>query len=201
MDLDSCLAALKSPGVVAFPTDTFYALSCDPSEPVALSKLRQLKGLDSDRPLPLLIPRDYDLAVCGCTVSDNAAQLMQSFWPGKLTVILPCTGALAAAVGRSADGAIGVRAPDTKWLLRLLERMETPLVGTSANPTGQPPARTSAEVRSYFGAEVAVLDEADAEGGQPSTVVDCTGGAFEIVREGAISSADILQHQESGNVS
>jgi len=201
VDLDSCLAAIKSPGVVAFPTDTFFALSCDPLEPAALAALRALKGLDSDRPLPLLVPRDYDLSAHGAVISDAAAQLTDTFWPGKLTVIVPCSGELSRAAGRSSDGAVGFRVPDGAWLLELLERFRAPLVGTSANPTGEPPASQASQVREYFGDQIAWIGEDDAEGGKPSTVVDLTGDRPEIIRAGAIDPDEILRCLTSGSMS
>lgn len=193
MDLDSCLAALKSPGVVAFPTDTFFALSCDPLQPDALAQLRTLKDLAPDRPLPLLIPQGFDVTTVGASMPAAGVQLADMFWPGKLTLIVPCGGPLSEAVGRGSDGAVGFRVPGGQWLLQLLDRMQSPLVGTSANPTGQPPAQRASEVRAYFGEQVSWVGDEDAEGGAPSTVVDVTCVRPEIVRSGAIDTETILE--------
>jgi tRNA threonylcarbamoyl adenosine modification protein (Sua5/YciO/YrdC/YwlC family) len=125
---------------------------------------------------------------------------MQTYWPGKLTLILPCDGHLATVIGRPSDGAVGVRLPDNDWLLQLLDRFQSPLVGTSANSSGRPPARTASEVRDYFGSAITWLGTSDAVGGQPSTVVDVTGDRPAIVRQGAIPATEILQHHVSGSV-
>ena len=200
MSIQACLDALKAGRVVAFPTDTFFALSCDPFSDPALSLLRQEKEIGSLRPLPLLIPPDFDCARIGCVLSQKAQLLARRFWPGKLTLVVPCEGPLGARVGREPDFAVGLRVPEGEWLTDLLRAFDGPLVGTSANRTGQPPAASLEEVRRYFALDKVVAFAGLAPGGAPSTVISVTGDEPTIEREGAIP-VELLRHTwEQGRV-
>jgi L-threonylcarbamoyladenylate synthase len=176
---------------VAFPTDTFFALSCDPFNTQALATLRRLKGIDAARPVPLLIPAIFDVAKLGCEFNGLATELAERFWPGKLTLVVPCTGTLSQLVGRPEDGAVGLRAPGGAWLQHLLSSWGGPLVGTSANTTGRPPATSPEEIRSYFGRQLGWISEEPAMGGEPSTVVDVTTGEIRVERDGAVPAAEL----------
>lgn len=192
MPASACVAALRGGHVVAFPTDTFFALSCDPFNAQALAALRRLKGIEADRPLPLLIPAIIDVSKLGCEFNGLASELAERFWPGKLTLIVPCKGELSRAVGRSEDGAIGLRIPGGAWLQHLLSSWSGPLVGTSANPTGRPPALTPSEIHEYFGRQLGWVSDQSAPGGEPSTVVDVTSGEIRIEREGAVPVSELI---------
>lgn len=198
---DPCLTALRAGGLVAFPTDTFFALSCDALNPGAVRRLRELKALAPVRPLPVLIPAALDPVTLGCRLDERARSLIDRHWPGKLTLIVPCEGVLAENVGRAEDGAVGIRVPDGEWLLDLLTRWNGPLVGTSANPTGRPPAVSPDDIRAYFGNQLAWVSPERAPGGNPSTVVDSTGTELRIEREGAIPAAEIIGATHSGRTS
>jgi tRNA threonylcarbamoyl adenosine modification protein (Sua5/YciO/YrdC/YwlC family) len=174
--------------VVAFPTDTFYALSCDPFHMHALDRLRHLKQI-AQRPVPLLVPIGFDCRGLGCTLGRMAEELTSRFWPGKLTLIVPCHGQLAARVGRPSDGAVGLRAPGWPWTQDLLRAWGGPLVGTSANVTGRPPAVTPEDVRAQFGEDLQWVADQVAPGGAPSTVVDVSTGKLRVEREGAVSES------------
>ena len=140
MSYGECIRALKSGRVVAFGTDTFYALACDPFNLQAVNLLKTLKGRSHAKPLPLLIAQDYDWHQLGCEHTELTRALARSFWPGKLTLIVPCQSDLAALMGQKGDRSLGLRAPGGEWLMGLLSQWEGPLVGTSANLAGQPPA-------------------------------------------------------------
>jgi L-threonylcarbamoyladenylate synthase len=198
VSLPACLDQLRAGRVVAFATDTFFALSCDPHSDSALRELRTLKGLDANRPLPLLIPAGYDVARIGCVLPRVATTLIDHYWPGKLTLIVPCHGKLAARVGRRPDGAVGLRVPEGAWLLDLLAAFDGPLVGTSANPTGAPPAASLADVQSYFSTDRVVGYPGESPGGAPSTVLSLADDPPKIVREGAIPGTELLRRLATG---
>lgn len=198
MSSRACLDALRAGRVVAFPTDTFFALSCDPLSDAALARLRELKEIAPGRPLPLLIPPDFDCARIGCVLSEPVRRLTQRFWPGKLTLVVPCDGALGPRVGRRPDFAIGLRVPEGAWLHDLLMAFDGPVVGTSANRTGDPPATTVAEVRRYFSMDQVDSFPGTAPGGAPSTVVSVAGEELVVEREGAVSAAELMQAWSPG---
>jgi tRNA threonylcarbamoyl adenosine modification protein (Sua5/YciO/YrdC/YwlC family) len=175
---------------VAFPTDTFFALSCDPFDTHALARLRRLKRI-KERPLPLLLPTGFDCRDLGCHLSRFAEELVSHFWPGKLTLIVPCRGVVAARVGRLSDGALGVRVPDWPWTQDLLRSWNGPLVGTSANITGRKPAVTPADVQAQFGDDLEWIARETAPGGEPSTVIDVSGERLRVQRVGAVSESEL----------
>ena len=188
MSYAECLRALESGRLISFATDTLYALACDPHNDQAVAQLRTLKRRAAEKPLPLLIAADFDWERLGCTFDELAESLAGAFWPGKLTLIVRCRGALASLVGRASDGAVGLRAPEGDWLQGLLAEWDGPLIGTSANIAGDPPARSYKEVRAYFGDEVFCIDGGATKAGLPSTVVDLVDGTIRVDREGAVST-------------
>ena len=131
------------------------------------------------------------LAAVAAEVPPCADRLAACFWPGALTIVMPKHPDLPAAL--SPYPTVGVRMPAHPLALALL-RLTGPLAVTSANRSGQPPARTAAEVAAQLGNAVAViLDAGPAPGGQPSTVVDCTATPPRILRAGPVSASALAQ--------
>ena len=187
-EADSCVRALRRGGVVAVPTDTLYGLLADPHSAPAMATLRRLKQVTGPRPWPLLIPAGFDLSRLGCTLSDSGRRLAARFWPGKITLIVPCTSPLAQVVGRPKDGAVGLRVPGgPPELAELLMQWDGPLTGTSANPQGCPPALDSDGVHRYFPDLLAHVVPGRSGGGAPSTVVDTVAKDIQIERAGAVT--------------
>ena len=187
-EADGCLRALRRGGVVAVPTDTLYGLLADPYSASAMATLRRLKQATDPRPWPLLIPAGFDLSRLGCTLSESGQRLAARFWPGKITLIVPCTGTLARLAGRLKDGAVGIRVPGgPQGLIELLGLWDGPLTGTSANPQGCSPAEDSEEVKRYFPDALEYVVPGQSGGGAPSTVVDTVTQEIRVERVGAVS--------------
>lgn len=175
-------------GVIAIPTESYYALGASPFDETAVQRVCEIKGRLEDKPILVLIGNRSQLADLVTGVPPAAELLMSHFWPGPLTLVLP-----AAAVPRaltSGTGTVGVRQPGYPPLLRLLDHIG-PLTGTSANRTGVPPVTTADQVEATLGKEVnAILDGGPTPGGLPSTVIDATG-PLHILREGSIGRCAI----------
>ncbi len=182
-------AALRRGGVVAFPTDTFYALGVDPWNGAAVAALYGLKGRPEDKPVLLLVADPSWAGRLWGRVDPSAALLMERFWPGPLTIIAP---AGPAAPGLPAGRGLALRMPGNPATLALLARAGIPLTGTSANPSGRLPARSAGEAAGYFpeGLDL-VLDGGTYAGGPPSTIVECGPSGPVLVREGAVGAAEI----------
>lgn len=164
--------------VVAFPTDTVYGLMALPS---SAEKIYEVKRRPEDKLLIVMaaqIEHLRDLVV----ISPRSRAYADRYWPGPLTVVLP-----AAQPG---DPSLGVRIPDHPVALALLRAIGTPVVTTSANLSGEPPALTAGEV--VLEGVAAVLDGGRAPGGVASTVLRLDGPVPEIVREGAIAASELL---------
>jgi L-threonylcarbamoyladenylate synthase len=158
--------------VVAFPTDTVYGLAVLPA---FASAVYAVKGRPEEMPLILMVASPSQLE--GMVAVDRRARwYMERWWPGPLTLVLP-----------EGPGTRGVRVPDHPLALDLL-RAAGPLLTTSANRHGAPPALTAEEAARLPGL-AGVLDGGRAPGGEPSTVIALMPGQeMTVIREGAISS-------------
>lgn len=175
-------------GVVLYPSDTIYGLGCDPFQKAALENLLKLKGRDKGKGFLFL---STDLSFIR-TVCSNIPQVFNefsdAFWPGPVTFLLE--GRLGLSEFLVGDrGKVAVRWPDQPFLEAWLEVLGGPLISTSANLSGSPPAKSLGELRELF------LDRVDLflEDGEPdfkvepSSVVDLTTNPPQLVRKGARS--------------
>ena len=120
-------------------------------------------------------------------VEGAARQLMDHFWPGPLTLILPASSQVPGWILGSRNS-IGIRVSPSAVCMSLLASLGRPLISTSANPAGSKPARSSAEAVGFFGDSVdLILDAGEIKTGTPSTVVDVTGSTPALLRRGGIS--------------
>ncbi len=183
---------VKRGGLVVYPTDTVYGLGCDPLNPEALEKLFQAKERPRGKPVPVLVasPRDAERIAY---VTEEARALMEAFWPGPLTIVLEAKPELPHdATG--CTGKVGVRMPNHRVALMLIEMSGGLLVGTSANKSGMPSPKTCEEALHWLYGRVDVaLDSGPAPGGKPSTVVEITERGLIVHREGPIEKDDIIE--------
>lgn len=185
-------AAIIDGRVVAFPTDTVYAIGCDARNAAAVAAVNAAKSRDASRPMPVLCGSEgsaWEIA----RPCETARRLAAAFWPGALTMVLPLADARVGSAMGLRDGTVGVRVPDSACALSLL-RACGPLVGTSANASGREPAVDAGSVR-VGGVDVVVDGGPVGAGRGPSTVVGLAAGARpEILREGALGRADVEAH-------
>ncbi|MDQ3928756.1 MAG: L-threonylcarbamoyladenylate synthase [Chloroflexota bacterium] len=180
--------AVAGGSVVAFPTDTVYGIGCDPYCVEAINAIYLLKGRAQQKALPLLLSDPERLPQVVSALPDAAARLGERFWPGALTLVVPRAVGLPDELGGGST--IAVRVPAHEGLRAFIEACGGAIASTSANLSGQPDALDAGHVAGYFGESVAVIvDGGRAEGGVPSTVVDCTVEPPAILRQGAISEA------------
>jgi L-threonylcarbamoyladenylate synthase len=183
---------LQAGGLVAYPTDTVYGLAALATNDAAVEKLFALKQRDPNQSTPLLIASPRDLAIVAADVSAVARRLIGQFWPGALTIVVPKAPAFRskAVVGDT----VGVRVPDHPIPRQLVQLLDAPITGTSANIAGGPEPLSADDVRKQLGDGVTlIIDGGRCEGGTPSTVVDCTTEPPRIVREGAISREELVR--------
>jgi L-threonylcarbamoyladenylate synthase len=170
--------------VIAFPTDTLYAVAARAADPVAVARLYDVKERPAGQPMAWLV-LDREQVERFAVVSAAAAELMARYWPGPLTLVLP-------GRPRSDAPTIAVRAPDHDVALALLRALGEPVASSSANPSGQPPPVNADQVIAGLGDQLdIVLDGGPCRIGQPSTILDLSGATPRILREGAIP-ADAL---------
>lgn len=170
-------------GVVILPTDTVYGIGAHPEFPGAIDRIRQIKGRPSDKPIALLAADMESVEQFGAELPEAAWRLAGRYWPGALTLVLPCH-----------DGWEGFRVPDHEKTRHLIKLCGGALRVTSANLSGQMPAISAAETLKSIGLEAdLIIDGGISPGGVASTVVRVTSeNALTILREGAISKEDIF---------
>ena len=182
---------LRRGGLVAFPTDTLYALGADALAPEAIERVLTTKGRHHGKPLSVLVAKvDAAEALIG-QLSDSVRILMRTFWPGPLTIVVKASAKLPAALV-GATGTIGLRIPGGVVAQAVLAAFGGPIIGTSANKTGGADPADAKSVQRAIGGQIdLILDGGRVSLGVPSTVIDCTALPARILREGAIPRAKL----------
>lgn len=188
--LAAAAGAVRAGQLVVLPTDTLYGLGCDAFSSTAVRGLLDAKGRGRDMPVPVLVGSwsTVDGLVLG--VPPVARRLIEAFWPGGLSIVLPHAPSLAWDLGDT-RGTVMLRMPLHPVALELLREVG-PMAVSSANRSGQPPATTANQARDQLGERVPVLlDGGPASAAVPSTVVDLTADDPLVLREGAVSAVQI----------
>ena len=187
-------ARVRSGGLVAYPTETVWGLGADAASECAVERLRRFKGRDAARPISILVESAAALESLGFRVSPQARALVAAFWPGPLSLVLPCRRRFARGIARE-DGAVGVRCSSHPVAAALAERLAReglgPLTATSLNKSGEAPACSAPAAHAFCDAgpdAPRVVEAGDVSGGDdaPSTVIDLCGEAPIVVRWGAL---------------
>lgn len=180
--IERAAAIVRGGGVVAYPTETFYALGASAENEGARERLFALKGREAQKLLPVIVA-DVDALARLAALSARALSLAERFWPGPLSLVLP---------RKSGRGTIAVRVSGCR-AARELAAAAGPLTATSANRSGEPPATTAAAVEAVFGDALdLVLDGGPTPGGLPSTLVDLTSDEPVLLRKGAVDFQEVL---------
>jgi tRNA threonylcarbamoyl adenosine modification protein (Sua5/YciO/YrdC/YwlC family) len=177
---------LRARRILALPTETFYGMAVDGLDPEALSSVNELKGKAEGSPILLLVADAAQASRVSRAPGEAFAALSERFWPGPLTLVVPAAPVVPPEVS-GGRGTVAVRAPGLALPRRLASRLGRPISGVSANRHGESPCRTAAEVVEAFpdGVEL-VLDGGPTPGRAPSTVLDLTGRAPRVLRDGAL---------------
>jgi L-threonylcarbamoyladenylate synthase len=185
-------ALLRGGEVIGFPTDTVYGLAALASDQRAVRRVFEVKGRPFSQPLILMVA---EVAQVGewAEVDGRAADYMERWWPGPLTLVLAARPGLGPPLTSSGSPrTVGIRIPDHPVALRLLADVQAAVATTSANRSGQPPALTPLE-SAWVKGLAAVLDGGRAPGGVPSTLLDLSGPEPRILREGPISAPALFK--------
>lgn len=191
--IEGAADTLLNGGVVALPTDTVYGLAVDATNTEAVMRLYEIKERDPVRAIPLLISERQTLRYLSPIKDPNLSLLLEKYWPGALTVVVPKFEGTFMAVSRSES--LGVRMPNNNVTLAIISMLARPVAVTSANVSDQPPATNAEEVKTVFGDKIdLIVDSGPMTGTGASTVIDMTAVPYRILREGAISTDDLRQH-------
>lgn len=174
---------------VGLPTDTVYVLACDPTDPGATDRLFALKQRPRSQDLSLMVASIDQALELTTAVPPGAKVLMEAFWPGPLTLVLPADPAQQLQLGED-EVTVGIRMPDHDVPLELCEEVG-PLAATPAGVQGEEVYETAAEVAAAFGQWVPYVLDGGRCAGTAATVVDATGEEPRLIRTGPISWDDV----------
>lgn len=178
-------------GVIAVPTDTFYGLAADPFNLSAVDEIYRVKGRPETRALPILVNSLEQAITLARDAPQNFLKLAQKFWPGALTLVVEAANRLPLKVTAN-TGKIALRWPKSAVVSKMIEEFDSPMTGTSANISGFASCSNAEQVMKQLGNRLPlVLDAGETGATISSTIVELRGGAWKIIREGAVPVAEI----------
>jgi tRNA threonylcarbamoyl adenosine modification protein (Sua5/YciO/YrdC/YwlC family) len=190
--LAAAAGAVRSGSLVVLPTDTLYGIGCDAFDGNAVRSLLAAKGRGPDMPVPVLVGSWSTVDGLTMSVPSQARLLIEAFWPGGLSLVLPHAPSLAWDLGET-RGTVMLRMPLHPVALELLREVG-PMAVSSANRSGRPPATTAAEAQEQLGDAVTVYLDGGPSGDRvPSTIVDLTGANPLVLREGEVPASALAE--------
>lgn len=175
---------IKKGGIVAFPTETVYGIGANAFDESAVKRIFELKNRPYDNPLIVHISNKDDVLLLASGLSEKSWRLIENFWPGPLTLVLPRNPSVPDIVSTGLP-TIAVRMPSHPVALKLIDYAGLPIAAPSANPAGKPSPTKSEHVRMYFGDKVFVI-EGETYLGIESTVIDMTSEPPIVLRPGGL---------------
>jgi L-threonylcarbamoyladenylate synthase len=182
-------SVLDDGSLLIYPTDTLYALGGLALVPAAGERVRAAKGREESKPLPLVAASPEQARSLCSAWPEAAARLAVRFWPGPLSLVLPARPDVPSVV-TSGTGTVALRVPARALTRRLCA--DGPLISTSANRAGDPAPRECAAAVAAVGRSAALVLDGGPGSPLPSTLIDLTGRAPRLLREGPIGWNDVL---------
>lgn len=179
-------------GVISFPTDTLYGLGCSLFDVAGVRMVARIKRRDPSLAVISLIPDPFQVHGLASEVSEVAERLIAHHWPGPLSLIFKAAPIVPVPV-RGAGGTVALRCPKDHLCHRLLDTIGGPVVSSSANLSGQPPAETAEDVVRIFGNQLDLILDGGPRRGKPSTLVDVSGPKARLLRHGAVDLTGDLE--------
>ncbi len=179
------LRVLKNGGIVAYPTESFYALGVMAGDKNAVNKLFLLKKRPSEKAMPVIVGSLDILKTIVKHIPPGSEALMTKYWPGPLTIIFDSKNNLPEILTDD-RGKIAVRIPGESFALDLAKAADFPVTATSANISGKPPAQEAEQIMKYFNEKIdMIVDGGKNPGGKLSTIIDAV--SLKVLREGRVS--------------
>src|SRR5258708_2221518 len=186
--LQHAITIVKNGGIIIYPTDTVFGIACRIDDETALKRLFTIKKRSAIQALPVLVDsialaEKYLLPI----PQDVREKLMDIYWPGGLTIVLPCNTQKISSLVRGSGNTIAVRIPNNTTTLALIQGVGTPIVGTSANFHGDPTPTKQEELDPELVKQVDFVLPGECSNGLPSTIIDCSITPWKILRKGAVA--------------
>ena len=194
--LTRAVEILSGGGIIAYPTETFYGLGADATNPKAIEKIFTVKGRDFKNPISLIIGNPDDVYPLVKDIPESAKKLMAVFWPGALTIVFAASDKISPLL-TAGTGKIGLRVSSHPFALKIIQKFKKPLTATSANASGKPECSLASDVIEQIGDKIdAIIDGEQTKGVKASTIIDVTCNPPVILREGAISRKEIEKYTD-----
>ena len=190
--IDRAASAIGRGRVVAIPTDALYTVVADPFNLHAIGLVFRAKGRQIHRSLPLLVSDILMAEDMAKELPPAFQRLARKFWPGPLTIIVPASAKVPLRVTGN-TGRLAVRQSSSKTAAALLEKLQHPLIATSANISGEPTCRSGIEVFGMMDGRIDLVLDGGLCSGHGSTTVDITDAMWRVIKEGAISKKQIAE--------
>lgn len=175
---------IKRGGLLVYPTDTFYGLGGDPGNELTIQRIFQVKGRPLNKPLPLIIGDTSCLEEWASDIPPVSKRLMDSFWPGPLTLILPAVSGLPSAL-TAGTGKIGIRWPKSPVATAIAKMADTAIISTSANLSEKGGiVDPEGLFKDMNGLVDMIIDSGVLPPTSGSTIVDACSEPIRIIREG-----------------
>ncbi len=196
--MEKAAAAVRAGKVVAIPTDTLYVLVADPFNLNAIASVFRAKGREMHRALPILVDsvtmaEDY----AACPLSARFYLLARRFWPGQLTIITTASRLLPLKVTGNL-GRLALRQSSATIPTKLIEKLEMPVIATSANRSGEPTCKSGIDVFGTMDGRVDLVLEGGVIDGLGATTIDVTEPDWKLIKEGAVTRSQIVDCLASG---
>ncbi len=184
--LAQAVSALAADEVVAYPAETMYGLGVNPMSPLAIERLFEVKGRPESNPIPVIVADEDQMLALVRETSTETRKLMEKFWPGPLSLVLPRARVVPDVLTAGRDD-ICIRCPASPVARALCARYGRGITSTSANRSGEPPIQNVEDLK-LMGVSVAI-NVGTLDAGPPSTIYDVASKA--VLRAGTISAAAI----------
>lgn len=184
---------IKDGGLVAFPTETVYGLGADALNAEAVGKVYAAKGRPSDNPMIVHISSKDDVLKLTPKITEDMQKLMDAFWPGPLTMVVPALDVIPKVTTGGLD-TVGIRMPSEPAAAELISASETPIAAPSANLSGKPSPTSYKHVADDLDGRIdGIIAGGDCEAGIESTVVDMTEDVPSVLRPGIITAKQLSE--------
>lgn len=191
-DLKKASDVLYSEGIIIFPTDTAFGIGCRIDSDKAIKKLIKIRGRRKDQPFPVLVGSvEMASKYLKKIPKEVIEKLIIKYWPGALTIVLSCKNEKVNPLIRGNGNTLGVRMPNDKKILDLINKIRVPIIGSSANFTGSATPYELMEIDQKIIDKVDFVLEGKCKLKKPSTVIDCSEMPWKILRNGAVKISNV----------
>lgn len=182
-DITEVLEILEQGGIIVYPTETLYGIGVKYDNKKALKKVFEIKKRPLEKSFPLIVDLKH-LELITDFIPPIAMKLIERYWPGPLTIVLPARKNLSRRIKK--NGKVAVRMPGESFALKLIKSSPFPITATSANISSYPAADCIDTVLKYFKEGIDLIIDGGKLPGMPSTIVDITVDPPKILRQGII---------------